>query len=73
MVGSALEFGARFEGYQGEVVRNDIRLVAKGDVMVYARDWLEVGAGVTWNQRASEDDTVEYDDVNVHLGAKVTY
>ncbi len=72
-LGTGLEFGVRFEEFQGEVARKDIRLLARGNATYFAREWLEVGANVTWNQRASDDVEVEYDDLMVQLGAKLVY
>ena len=72
-IGTSLEFGIRFEDFQGEVMRKDVRMLARGDVTYFARDCLEVGANVTWNQRASDDVEVEYDDLMVQLGAKLVY
>lgn len=72
-VGTDLEFGVRFEDYAGEVDRTDIRLVGKADVTVNAADWAQFTSGVWWNQRASTDDLVEYDDFNIHLLATLVY
>ncbi len=72
-VGTDAEFGARFEGYEGEITRQDIRLAAKGDISVQASDWAKISTGLWWNQRASTDDLVEYDDFNVHLTGTFTY
>jgi hypothetical protein len=68
------ELGGRSEGYRGEIARNDLFLVGKGDVAYYTRnDWLSFQSGLWWTQRASDDDDVEYDNFNIHLLANITY
>lgn len=67
------EFGGRFEEYEGEVQRNDIYLVGRGDVAYFLQDWANISAGVWWTQRASNDSQVEYDDVNIHLLTNIVY
>jgi len=69
------EFGlsARFEGYHGEISRNDIYLRGRADASYHFQDWGAVTAGIWWDERASNTDIVEYDDFNFHLLTTFTY
>ncbi|MEQ1503625.1 MAG: hypothetical protein ABMB14_15410 [Myxococcota bacterium] len=63
----------RFEDYNGEITRHDTVNRVSVDLAYLASDWARVSGGVGWQQRASDDDTVEYDDVNIHLLATFAY
>jgi len=72
-LGSRLQGGVRFENYQGEVSRKDTFIVAGGHLAVIPAKWMDISVGATWNQRASDDDSVEYDNVIGSLVARFTY
>ena len=79
------EFSAslRQETYQGEIARRDNFIRFKGDLGYRVTKALDLSGGVWWTQRASvdaageelqpADPSIEYDDVNVHLGLVFTY
>ncbi|MBT3221055.1 MAG: hypothetical protein HN348_18385 [Proteobacteria bacterium] len=71
--GSNIKILTRFEGYEGQVERNDILLQAQGDFSVDLADWATLSTGVWWIERGSNTSSVEYDDVNIHLLAGFTY
>lgn len=74
-LGTTAEAGVRFEDYQGEVSRQDNLLRTRFDLSYFATSYLDINAGVWWVRRvsASGDPSIEYDDLNVHLGATFTY
>ncbi|MEZ4235975.1 MAG: hypothetical protein R3F59_07385 [Myxococcota bacterium] len=72
-VAPSLRYELRFEDYGGEVQRKDIVNRVSADIKVAASDWASITGGGWWQQRASEDPVVEYDDVNFHLMATFTY
>ena len=69
----AIRYEMRFEGYEGAVVRQDIVNIFNADLTYRLQEWASVTPGVAWQQRASNVDNVEYDDVNIHLRATFTY
>jgi hypothetical protein len=72
-VSPALRYEVRFEDYEGEVSRRDVVNRVAADLNVLASDWASVTGGAWWQQRSSDDEVVEYDDVNFHLLATFTY
>ena len=75
--GTNAEVTARIETYAGELpttARQDTLLRVKGDLAFYIQDWMNISGGAWWVQRASrDDDSVEYDDVNIHLMTNISY
>ena len=71
--GSNIKIITRFEGYEGQVERNDILLQAQGDFSVNLQDWATLTTGVWWIERGSTTSSAEYDDVNIHLLASFSY
>ncbi len=69
----SVEYGTRLESYRGDAVRDDILNRLNIAVAVNATDYAAVDIGTWWQQRASSDIAVEYDDWNVHVGATFTY
>ncbi len=79
-----LSMSLRRETYQGEIARLDNFLRFRGDLTYKITKYLDVSGGAWWTQRASVDTpgddalldangSIEYDDVNVHLGLTFTY
>lgn len=66
-------YEVRFEDYHGEIERHDIVNRLGADVQYNATDWAAFTAGGWWQQRASTDDLVEYDDFNLHALATFVY
>jgi len=66
-------FVVRQESYVGEIERNDVVLRWEGDLAYDIQSYASVGVGAAWQQRASTDKDVEYDDVNLHLLANFAY
>ena len=64
---------ARFENFYGEVERRDILLRAGGNIAVEMNSWSSMSGGVTWLQRASSFEDIQYDDVQFSLMANFTY
>jgi hypothetical protein len=64
---------ARFENFYGEVERRDILLRAGGNIDVEMNSWSSISGGVTWLQRASSFEDIQYDDVQFSLMANFTY
>ncbi|MEQ1570474.1 MAG: hypothetical protein ABMA64_32885 [Myxococcota bacterium] len=69
----SLRYDLRFENYNGLVDRSDTVNKFTGDVRVPASDWASFTAGGWWQQRASTDFPVEYDDFNLHALATFVY
>ncbi|MCA9488861.1 MAG: hypothetical protein KC621_03040, partial [Myxococcales bacterium] len=69
----SLRYELRFEDYEGEVGRNDIVNRIIGGVAWNAADYASVSGNLSWQQRASSLDNVEYDDVGLGLVAKFRY
>ena len=69
----SIKYSIRLEDYQGDTPRADV--VNRFDVGLdwAAQDWAVLGAGVGWQQRASDLADVEYDDVTIGLHATFTY
>ncbi|MBX2800304.1 MAG: hypothetical protein KTR31_21675 [Myxococcales bacterium] len=63
----------RVEDYEGEIARNDIVNRVKADMSYWFQDYASASLGGWWQQRASIDDTVEYDDFNINLTATFKY
>ncbi len=55
------------------MVRNDVVNRVTADFAYRLKNWASVTPGVYWQQRASNVDNVEYDDVNIHLLGTFTY
>ncbi|MFT4627793.1 MAG: hypothetical protein ACI8PZ_006480 [Myxococcota bacterium] len=72
-VDTSLTYGARFEAYRGDAQRDDIFNRVALDLAINTTDYMSVDLGTWWQQRASSDIAVEYDDWNVHVGATFTY
>lgn len=72
-LGSRLHGGVRFEDYRGEVERKDTFFTAGGNLAVIPAKWMTINVGAIWNQRASEVDSVEFDNVIGSLVARFTY
>ena len=75
-IGAKLTAGYRYEQYVGEVNRDDHVLNLGMDMAYHVTKWMDMGAGVRWQQRGSADGThgdVEYDDTTVSLGMTFTY
>lgn len=70
---TGLRYELRFEDYNGEVSRNDIVNRLAADLTYPMADWASFNLGGWWQQRASNDDLVEYDDVNFHLLTTFVY
>jgi hypothetical protein len=70
---TGVRYELRFEDYHGEVARNDIVNRVNADLTYPAADWASFTAGGWWQQRASSENTVEYDDVNFHLLTTFVY
>jgi hypothetical protein len=58
----------RVETYEGDIFREDILSRLRGGLGVRLAESTHMNLGVGWQQRASSDVTVEYDDFNVSLG-----
>jgi hypothetical protein len=69
----ALRYELRFEGYHGDIERSDVTNRLSLDVTYTAREWASFTAGASWIQRASSDDAVEFDDVQLRILANFTY
>jgi hypothetical protein len=69
----SVTYGTRFEAYRGDAIRDDILNRLNLGVAVNATDYIAVDLNTWWQQRASSDIAVEYDDWNVHVGATFTY
>jgi hypothetical protein len=70
----ALRYELRFEDYDGSAQdRQDLVNRVTADVGYSVAEWAVITPGVYWQQRASSDDLVEYDDWNIHLFATFTY
>jgi len=69
----AVQYEIRSEGYDGEVSRNDIVNQLTVDAGYRVQNWASITPGVAWQQRASNQANVEYDDVRVMLRANFTY
>jgi len=66
----------RLENYQGEVTRQDIRLLNAVGLQYSATKYLVVNLGTRWRRRVSvagEYPDIEYDDLDVHAGMTLTY
>lgn len=75
-VGAKAQVGYRFEQYVGEVSRDDHLINLGLDMSYKATKFLDLGAGVKWQQRGSADglhSEVEYDDLTISLGLTATY
>jgi hypothetical protein len=66
-------YSARFENYNGEVVRSDLLSKVELDLGYEIRSYASISGGVWWQQRASNQDNVEYDDFNIHLMGTFAY
>jgi hypothetical protein len=71
--GASGELGARFEGYRGQITRNDIAPNARLDAAYYMKDWASITAGVAYTGRASTDPQVAFNDVNIHGLFNIVY
>ncbi|MEL6345725.1 MAG: hypothetical protein AAFV53_21630 [Myxococcota bacterium] len=73
--GANVDFSYRFENYNGEVTRDDHRLVGTTQFRYIATKYLDVTAGVGWKRRASASNQpeIEFDDVSFSVGARFTY
>ncbi len=69
----SVNYEIRFEDYQGAVTRQDIVNRLSVNATYQIQNWATIVPGVSWQQRASNQTTVEYDDVNIHLLANFTY
>ncbi|MCB9686770.1 MAG: hypothetical protein H6738_13400 [Alphaproteobacteria bacterium] len=69
----SLRYELRFEDYEGEVSRNDIVNRLVGGVAWNAADYASVSGNLSWQQRASSLDNVEYDAVGLGIVAKFKY
>jgi hypothetical protein len=75
-VGTKASVGYRYEQYVGEVSRDDHLINLGLDMSYRATKFLDVGAGVKWQQRGSADgdhSDIEYDDLTISLGLTATY
>lgn len=72
-LGTKLLGGVRFEGYRGEADRKDQFIQAGGHLAVIPAKWMDITVGATWTQRASTDDSVEFDNVIGNLVVTFTY
>lgn len=71
-----LAMNYRFENYDGEVDRNDHRIITNGTFTYVATSYLDVSLGAGWRRRASADalnPDIEFDDVDVRLALRLTY
>lgn len=73
--GANLNFSYRFENYNGEVARNDSRIVGNAEFRYVATKYLDVLAGTGWRRRASASGIpdIEFDDFSFTVGARFTY
>jgi hypothetical protein len=69
----SVQYEIRSEGYDGEVSRNDIVNQLTVDAGYRVQNWASITPGVAWQQRASNQANVEYDDVRVMLRANFIY
>lgn len=70
----SLRYELRFEGYEGDLnARQDLVNRLNADIGYAVSNWAVITPGAYWQQRASSDDSVEYDDWNVHLFGTFTY
>lgn len=70
----SLRYEIRSEGYKGEqVTRTDLVNRIQADFGYAVSDWATITPGAYWQQRASSDDQVEYDDWNIHLLGTFVY
>ncbi len=71
--GTLAEVGVRLEGFAGQITRADQLLRVRGDLTYSVQDWLSISGGAWWTRRASSDNAIEYDDVNLHVLTNFTY
>lgn len=69
----SLKFTARPETYVGDLSRSDVLLRLSNNYRVVLADYASMDAGFGWQQRASSDILVEYDDWNVRVAANFVY
>ena len=63
-----LSYTTRVETYEGDIFRKDILSRLRGGFGVRLAESTRMDLGLGWQQRASSDVKVEYDDFNVSLG-----
>jgi len=68
-----VRYELRAEGYTGDITRSDLVNRVDGDVSYWFRDWASFTLGMGWQQRASNVDNVEYDDVQGRALATFVY
>jgi len=68
-----VRYELRFEGYDGAIERNDIVNQLSVNAGYRIKNWASITPGVAWQQRASNQNNVEYDDVRIGLNANFTY
>ncbi|MED5374484.1 MAG: hypothetical protein VX899_25940 [Myxococcota bacterium] len=73
----SVEGNYRLEAYEGEVTRNDHVITTRAGLSYDATDWLALQGGTAWRRRVSADTpplaSIEYDDVAINVGMKLTY
>ncbi len=69
----SVQYEVRAEDYDGAIARNDIVNKLSLNAGYRIQNWASITPGVSWQQRASNQDNVEYDDVNIRLLANFTY
>ena len=68
-----LSYTSRVETYQGDIFREDILSRIRGGLGIKMARTTRMNLGFGWQQRASSDVTVEYDDFDVSLGFNWTH
>jgi hypothetical protein len=79
--GATAQVDARFDGYHGEVTRNDLNLKTRLGGVYRATRFFSLGAGVGWAERACADTncndkefySTQYDDYSAEVGVTLTY
>ncbi len=72
-IGFIGEFSVADENFRGMETRNDLVLGAKLDLSYYIREWASVSAGGSWQERASDDISIQYDQFSARLLANIQY
>lgn len=73
VVEPSLRYEIQFQDYGGEVDRNDIVNRVIGGIAWNATDFSQLAGGLTWMQRASSEDQVEFDNLGLQFNARFQY
>ncbi len=73
VVEPSLRYELQFQDYGGEVDRNDIVNRVIGGIGWNATEFAQLSGGLTWMQRASSSDNVEFDNLGLLFNARFEY